>query len=161
MSDTPRTDSYVAALIAQGADADSLEHFARDLERELNAANARISHITDGFRREQNDIEQTCGKAIGYPRFCDDPKAFPGSTDADGVCIGDHVAASISAELANKYAEAMERIKRLEEAMELVAQMRHRWLERADDGYAGAYYAFVKGKDDEWDAIVKAKEVKP
>ena len=53
------------------------------------------------------------------------------------------------------------RCKRLEEAMELVAQMRQRWLEAADNGYAGAYYAFVKNKDDEWDAIMQAKEAKP
>lgn len=45
MSDTPRTDSYVAMLIAEGADADSLEHFARDLERELAAANERIRRL--------------------------------------------------------------------------------------------------------------------
>ena len=45
MSDTPRTDSYVAVLMAKGADADSLEHFARDLERELNAAKARADRL--------------------------------------------------------------------------------------------------------------------
>ena len=58
-------------------------------------------------------------------------------------------------------AELEARCKRLEEAMELVAQMRQRWLEAADNGYAGAYYAFVKNKDDEWDAIMQAKEAKP
>lgn len=109
MSDTPRTDGVIHNIAELGV-------FARQLERELNAANARIAHITDGFRREQNDIEQTCGKALGYPRFCDDQKNFPGSTEADGVCIGDHVAASIAAELAGKYAAAINRIKRLEEA---------------------------------------------
>jgi hypothetical protein len=25
-----------------------------------------------------------------------------------------------------------------------------------EDGYAGAYYAFVKGNDDEWDVLMKA-----
>lgn len=125
MSDTPRTDKEMRFIMGgvggywKVVDA----NHSRQLERELNAANLRIYHIT--------------------------------------ACIGDHVAASIAAELANKYAEAMERIKRLEEAMELVAQMRQRWLDRADDGYAGAYYAFVKGKDDEWDAIMQAKEAKP
>lgn len=138
MSDTPRTEAEVkfglsdplAGVVTVCAD------FACRLERELNAAQATIRQqqlldeevmrlrervkrfecIVDGFRREQNDIEQTCGKALGYPRFCNDQKNFPGSTEADGVIIGDHVAASIAAELANKYAEAMERVKRLEEA---------------------------------------------
>lgn len=166
MSDTPRTDSYVAVLIAEGADADSLEHFARDLERELNAAKARIYHITDGFRREQNDIEQTCGKALGYPRFCDDQKAFPGSTDADGVCIGDHVAASIAAELANKYAEAMERVKRLEEAVDAYRKA------YTPDGHVRPHDCFATGPrtgDPIQDYIAcpgcfaerKAKEAKP
>lgn len=49
MSDTPRTDSYVAVLIAKGADADSLEHFTRDLERELNAAKARIARLEEAL----------------------------------------------------------------------------------------------------------------
>ena len=51
MSDTPRTDSYVAVLIAEGADADSLEHFARDIERELNAAKARIARLEEAGDR--------------------------------------------------------------------------------------------------------------
>lgn len=36
MSDTPRTDSYVKALIDQNRGAESLEHFSKALERELN-----------------------------------------------------------------------------------------------------------------------------
>lgn len=139
MSDTPRTDRLINDCNAWPFW--PIEH-ARELERELNAANLRIYHITDGFRREQNDIEQTCGKALGYPRFCDDQKAFPGSTDADGVCIGDHVAASIAAELANKYAEAMERIKRMEEAGDRLA-------------------AFTPPSSDRFRAWSKSKEVKP
>lgn len=42
MSDTPRTDGYVKTLIDNNRGAESLEHFARQLERELNAANERI-----------------------------------------------------------------------------------------------------------------------
>ena len=144
MSDTPRTDG--ALLLDKGkytgshyAGANTVD-CARQLERELNAANARISYITDAFRREQNDIEQTCGRALGYPRFCDDQENFPGSTESDGVCIGEHVAASIVAELANKYAAAMERCKRLEEAGDEM----FKWSERVGQEF--------------W---LKAKETKP
>lgn len=113
MSDTPRTDGARPPFIElqQFVAAD----FARQLERELNAAKARLSHITDGFRREQNDIEQTCGKVLGYPRYCDDQKNFPGATEKDGVCVGDHVAASIAAELANRYRVLLARCNQLEE----------------------------------------------
>lgn len=121
MNDTPSTDLLLIVHDIDPKPGTIIEH-ARQLERELNAANARIARITDGFRREQNDIEQTCGKALGYPRFCDDQKNFPGSTEADGVIIGDHVAESIAAELANKYAAAMERVKRLEEALVFISE---------------------------------------
>ena len=52
-------------------------------------------------------------------------------------------------------------MKRLEEALGLALKMRNDWLEMQEDGYAGAYYAFVKGNDSEWAEIIKAKEAKP
>ena len=55
---------------------------------------------------------------------------------------------------------AQQRIKRLEEALGLVLKMRNDWLENQEDGYEGAYYAFVKGNDSEWEEIIKAKEAK-
>lgn len=45
-----------------------------------------------------DEVSQTLGRALGYPKFCDDQKNFPGATDADGVCVGDHVAESLAAE---------------------------------------------------------------
>ena len=56
--------------------------------------------------------------------------------------------------------EQKQRIKRLEEALGLVLKMRNDWLENQEDGYEGAYYAFVKGNDSEWEEIIKAKEAK-
>lgn len=77
----------------------------------------RIRQVIDGFRRELNDVEQTCGKALDYPRYCDDQANFPGATEADGVCVGDHVAASIAAELANRYRDMKGRCERMEAAL--------------------------------------------
>lgn len=77
----------------------------------------RLRRVIDGFRRELNDVEQTCGKALGYPRYCDDQANFPGATEVDGVCVGDHVAASIAAELANRYRDMVEKHGRLEAAL--------------------------------------------
>ena len=64
------------------------------------------------------------------------------------------------ADLEHKLNAANDRIKRLEEALGLVLKMRNDWLENQEDGYEGAYYAFVKGNDSEWEEIIKAKEAK-
>ena len=53
-------------------------------------------------QRRDDTVCQTLGKALGYPRYCDDQKNFPGATEADGVCIGDHVAESLAEEAARK-----------------------------------------------------------
>ncbi len=45
-----------------------------------------------------NEVEQTLGKALGYPWYKDDQKNFPGATEKNGVCVGDHVPESILAE---------------------------------------------------------------
>jgi len=49
-----------------------------------------------------NEVEQVLGKALGYPYYYKDQKNFPGSTEADGVCVGDHVPESILAEAARR-----------------------------------------------------------
>jgi len=47
-------------------------------------------------------VEQILGKALGYPWYKDDQKNFPGATEKDGVCVGDHVPESILAEAAKR-----------------------------------------------------------
>jgi hypothetical protein len=66
--------------------------------RALEAENTRLK---DAYHRSAAEIDQTLGRALGYPRYCDDQKNFPGTTDADGVCTGDHVPESLAAEAAN------------------------------------------------------------
>lgn len=142
--------AYVDGLAARVAELErDLEQAKEDRNRAaMDARNpllarvaemeARIKTITDGFRHEQNDIEQTCGKVLGYPRYYDDQKNFPGATEKDGVCVGEHVASSIAAELANKYRDLLARNKRLEEALnnvELVMQRpasNHRMMQIAE-----------------------------
>jgi hypothetical protein len=51
---------------------------------------------------DEQEIEQILGKALGYPWYKDDQKNFPGATEADGVCIGDHVAVTIAMEAADR-----------------------------------------------------------
>jgi hypothetical protein len=47
--------------------------------------------------------QQIAGKALEYPWYKDDQKNFPGSTEVDGVCIGEHVEETIVQELADAY----------------------------------------------------------
>ena len=51
MSDTPRTNARVKQMIDNGQSAEGLEYFARQLERELNAANDRIKRLDGHIER--------------------------------------------------------------------------------------------------------------
>jgi hypothetical protein len=93
------------------------------LELELNAAHERIKHLRDGIAKQNQTIEQACGKVLGYPWFKDDQKNFPGSTEKDGVCVGVHVAETIVSELASRYTESLARIQRLVEAGDRMADL--------------------------------------
>jgi hypothetical protein len=123
VSDTPRTD---AAYFKDCATMYDLAGEMKRMERELNAANAKIKQLRDGIYKQGHEIEQTCGKALGYQLFKDDQKNFPGSTEEDGVCVGDHVAETIVSELAKRHTEALARINRLEQSGDAL----EKWLDR-------------------------------
>lgn len=65
MSDTPRTDGYVKTLIDNNRGAESLEHFARQLERELNAATERIKQLKSDLY-EIKVRERCAGWSTGF-----------------------------------------------------------------------------------------------
>lgn len=67
------------------------------------------------------EVCQTLGKALGYPWFKDNLVNFPGSTEAHGVCVGDHVAESIAAEAAERIETLRAEVKRLKGALERIA----------------------------------------
>ena len=71
---------------------------------ELTALRAEVERLRSAHTNLQHDIQQTLGRALGYPWFKNDQKNFPGSTEADGVCVGDHVAESLADEAADKIA---------------------------------------------------------
>lgn len=50
--------------------------------------------------KEQWEVEQILGKALGYPWYKDDPKNFPDATEADGVCTGEHTYLTLAMEAA-------------------------------------------------------------
>lgn len=73
-----------------------------------------------GYQWHIRECEQIAGKALGYPWYKDDQKNFPGATESDGVCIGEHVGDTIVAELAKRYEEAKEKIVALEGTIQIV-----------------------------------------
>lgn len=89
-----------ASLVARTID-DCRVHTQR-LEEEIERLRKTCSKLND-------DVCQTLGKVLGYPWFKDDQKNFPGATEEDGVCVGDHVAESLAEEAAKKLKELQER----------------------------------------------------
>lgn len=75
--------------------------FGQALKMAHEAA-AEIERLRAAYHRTQSEVQQTLGKALGYPWFKDDQKNFPGATEANGVCVGDHVAESLANEAAAK-----------------------------------------------------------
>ena len=75
----------------------------------------RVAELKQGMARESEDIEQTLGKALGYPQLgvrtlpdgsqeCCALDA-PGAVDSGQVCVGDHVPVTLAAEAAKRIAE--------------------------------------------------------
>lgn len=55
----------------------------------------------EGLQKELSEVEQILGKALGYPAYADDQKNFPGATEKNGVCVGEHTAATLAMEAAD------------------------------------------------------------
>lgn len=64
----------------------------------------RIDLLERACSRANAEVCQTLGRALGYPRFADDQRNFPGATDEHGICVGDHVAESLASEAASSLA---------------------------------------------------------
>ena len=69
-----------------------------------NCVNLWTAMIRESFAHQNDSICQTLGKALGFPWHKDDQVNFPGATEANGVCVGDHVAESL-AEMAADHIE--------------------------------------------------------
>ena len=100
-----------------------VEHSERlAAEAERDALKAELTATCD-------EIEQTLGRALGYPRYADDPKNFPGTAPDDpSVCVGEHVAATIAAEAAERIRSLTASNARLRAACEAA-------VKRIDEGF--------------------------
>lgn len=72
----------------------------------LERDEARADNVTlrAAWSKENDEICQVLGKALGMPWYKDDQKNFPGATEANGVCVGEHVAVTIAMEAASRIA---------------------------------------------------------
>ncbi len=89
--------------VAEGTETSDTPHavqIASAIKKQLAAKDRLIAGLT----KECHEVEQVLGKALGYPWYSNDQKNFPGATEADGVCLGEHVARTIAAEAASKLA---------------------------------------------------------
>ena len=93
-----------------GSPARSPAHNARlEVEAMLSAAlasgsgdHAELARLKAAMSKSNDEICQSLGKALGYPWFKDDQRNFPGATEENGVCVGEHVAESIADEAASR-----------------------------------------------------------
>ncbi len=105
----------------------------RELAEDNEKLAERVKVLERACAEHDRAICQTLGKALGLPRYCDDPKNFPGATEADGVCVIENDGRSLAE-------SAAKRIKVLEgQRDDLAASLEHTryWygcrLERLDD----------------------------
>lgn len=98
---------------------------------------AEVERLRAACSRENDTISQVLGRALGYPRFADDQKNFPGATDDDGVCVGDHVAASLADEAANVIRTLRSEVERLtgclKRANDQAEHFERHWYLRGDE----------------------------
>jgi uncharacterized small protein (DUF1192 family) len=83
------------------------------MEQVLADLRAEVARLKDACLKMNDEVSQTLGKALGYPWFKDDQQNFPGATEANGVCVGEHVAESIAAEAAGRITHLTEELSDL------------------------------------------------
>ena len=76
----------------------------------MSVENKETRELRAKWVKEDNEIQQILGKALGYPWYFKDQKNFPGCTEEDGVCVGEQVGISL-------VDEAARRIKKLEKEL--------------------------------------------
>ena len=94
------------------ANLETMRHTDEMQSRALEAEQ-QLTQRTAEFQRHDGELQQICGQALGYPWFKDDQKSFPGATEKDGVCVGEHVGITIAQELANAYRKRTAELERV------------------------------------------------
>ena len=88
----------------------------QDRQMEEHRWKDKFEHLRKVCVKNEDEVQQILGKALGYPWFKDDLINFPNATEADGVCVGDHVSITLAMEIADKLRVLQENLKRVIEA---------------------------------------------
>lgn len=79
-------------------------NYWQEVESKAQIINGENKRLLDAMVRQQHEIQQILGKALGYP-------PFPPEFDAEGqVAVGDHVAESLAMEAAKQLASVTARL---------------------------------------------------
>jgi hypothetical protein len=105
LKEKDRTLELAAELVKAGSDIAGFSNLLLESQVACQKRGAELAKAKDAAQRTFHEVEQTLGKALGYPWFKDDRANFPDATEADGVCVGEHVPESIALEVANKIKE--------------------------------------------------------
>jgi len=97
--------NYLAVCSEVWVNGDLFRSWVRKLVATVDEERANFERCRFLAAKDNEEICQILGRALGYPRYCDDQKNFPDSTDADGVCVGEHIAVTLAMEAARKIEE--------------------------------------------------------
>jgi hypothetical protein len=97
------------------------------MENRIKELEEKLDKTKSIAQKSFHEVEQTLGKALGYPWYKDDSANFPDATEADGVCTGEHVPESISSEAANKIKELESELAEAKDALKAMFAACDEW----------------------------------
>lgn len=103
---------------------------------EKAALAAQLATLRAKSIASHEEICQTLGLALGYPRYCDDQINFPGSTEAHGVCVGDQVAETLALQAAERITALTQERNGWGDTAQAFAEQRDAWRARAEHAEA-------------------------
>jgi hypothetical protein len=83
-------------------DLSKLRRQSRVKSERIDALQAEVEALRGSLAKSNDIICQTLGKVLGFPWYKDDLGLFPGATESDGVCVGDHVAETMALQAADR-----------------------------------------------------------
>lgn len=75
---------------------DALSAEVVDIARFALMRDADANRLMEAAIKQNHEIEQTLGEALGFPYYADDQITFPGSTREDGVCVAPDTAETLA-----------------------------------------------------------------
>lgn len=81
-------------------------------------AQDEIERLRTACSKQNSEIEQTLGRALGYPQMYEADGMivapdYPGAKPIDQVCVGEHVAETLAEEAAKRLEEYRQRVKEI------------------------------------------------